>query len=258
VNDAQYKLIVDGARKRGATFPTQADWLEFKAAIDAAVANDAPALVVGPVAEPRPTGLTDPTAFFAELRNTKAMGPTLSADEVSGCEAILAACAGWRLSWAAYGLATAHLETAGTMQPIKEYGGTAYFRKMYDIEGARPAKARELGNTMPGDGAKYAGRGYVQLTGRTNYKKAGAALGQDMVSTPDLAMRPDIAAAVMVKGMEQGWFTGKRLADYLPAATGTLEQFKAARRIINGQDRALDIARTAIEFQRALTAGGWA
>jgi putative chitinase len=71
-------------------------------------------------------------------------------------------------------------------------------------------------------------------------------------------MRPDIAAAIMVKGMEQGWFTGKRLVDYLPAATGTLDQFKAARRIINGQDRALDIARTAIEFQRALTAGGWA
>lgn len=258
MRDAQYKLIVDGARKRGAEFPTTASWLEFKAAIDAAVNDDAPVLVAVPVAAPPRAGLADPQAFFAELRKSKAMGPTLSAGEVSGCEAILTACKHWRASWAAYGLATAHLETAGTMQPIKEYGGTAYFRRMYDIEGARPAKARELGNTNPGDGAKYAGRGYVQLTGRTNYTKAGAALGHDLAADPDLAMRPDIAAAIMSKGMEQGWFTGKKLADYLPDASGSLEQFKAARRIINGQDRALDIARTALEFQRALTAGGWA
>lgn len=208
--------------------------------------------------EPAGHVLADPSTFFTELRKSKAMGPTLSEEEVSGCEAIVAACKPWRLSWTAYGLATAHLETAGTMQPIKEYGGQAYFRKMYDIEGARPAKASELGNLTPGDGAKYAGRGYVQLTGKSNYQKAGSALGRDLANNPDLAMRPDIAAAIMAQGMEQGWFTGKRLVDYLPGDTGTVDQFKAARRIINGQDRALDIARTAMEFQRALTAGGWA
>lgn len=257
MREGQYKLIVDGARRHGATFPTQADWLDFKAAIDAAFAPASPVELPTPVLPTR-LGLADPTAFFAELRKSTAMGPTLSTEEVSGCEAILTACKPWRLSWTAYGLATAHLETAGTMQPIKEYGGQAYFRKMYDIEGARPAKARELGNLTPGDGAKYAGRGYVQLTGKTNYQKAGAALGHDLVGSPDLAMRPDIAASVMVKGMEQGWFTGKKLADYLPDDTGSLDQFKAARRIINGQDRAMDIARTAMEFQRALTAGGWA
>lgn len=208
--------------------------------------------------EPPSHGLSNAPAFFAELRKSEAMGPTLSAEEVSGCEAILTACKSWRLSWAAYGLATAHLETAGTMQPIKEYGGQAYFRKMYDIEGARPAKARELGNLIPGDGAKYAGRGYVQLTGKANYTKASTVLGHDLVSNPDLAMRPDIAAAIMAQGMEQGWFTGKKLSDYLPSDLGTVDQFKSARRIINGQDRALDIARTAMEFQRALTTGGWA
>lgn len=229
--------------------------LEEVQLLDAAIDR---AFGIAPV-EPPPSashGLTNPNAFFAELRKSKAMGPTLSTEEVSGCEAILAACKSWRLSWAAYGLATAHLETAGTMQPIKEYGGQAYFRKMYDVEGARPAKARELGNLIPGDGAKYAGRGYVQLTGKANYTKASTVLGHDLVSNPDLAMRPDIAAAIMVMGMEQGWFTGKKLADYLPDETATIDQFKAARRIINGQDRALDIARTAMQFQRALTAGG--
>lgn len=262
MKEGQYKLIVDGARRHGATFPTQADWLDFKAAIDAAFGApvEAPPSPETVSEHPTPSALADPPAFFAALRKTKAMGPTLSAEEVEGCEAILAACGGdrWGIAWTSDALATAHLETAGTMHPIKEYGGTAYFRKMYDIEGARPAKARELGNVRPGDGARFAGRGYVQLTGRTNYEKAGAALGHDLVGNPDLAMRPDIAAAIMAKGMANGWFTGKKLADYLPASVATLEQFKAARRIINGQDRALDIARTALEFQRALTAGGWA
>jgi len=50
-------------------------------------------------------------------------------------------------------------ETASTMQPIKEIGNAAYFKRMYDIEGARPAKARELGNIHPGDGAKFCGMG---------------------------------------------------------------------------------------------------
>jgi putative chitinase len=257
MKDAQYKLIVDAARQRGATFPTQATWLEFKAAIDAAVNDDTPTIPVPLADEPLQSGLADAAAFFAKLRNSKAMGPTLSAEEVSGCEAILTACSHWRASWTAYGLATAHLETAGTMQPIKEYGGNAYFRRMYDIEGARPAKARELGNLTPGDGVKYAGRGYVQLTGRANYGKATAVVGHDLVSDPDLALRPDIAALIMTQGMETGLFTGKKLADYLPNSIGTLDQFKAARRIINGQDRALEIARTAIEFQNALEAGRW-
>ena len=253
--DSQYKLIVDGARRHGATFPTQADWLDFKAAIDAAV---------GPPEAPQaperaPEAPFDLPAFFDALRASKALGPTLSESEVNGCEAILAACKGWPASWTAYALATAVVETAGTMQPIKEIGGAAYFRRMYDIEGNRPAKARELGNLTPGDGARYAGRGYVQLTGRRNYGKAAAALGHPLVANPDLAMRPDIAAQIMVQGMEGGWFTGKSLATYLPASgPATLAQFKEARRIINGQDRATEIAGYALEFQKALKAGGWA
>ena len=200
-------------------------------------------------------------AFFDVMRGSKALGPTLSTDEVEGCQAIIEACrqAGYALSWTAYALATAVVETASTMQPIKEFGGTAYFRRMYDIEGSRPAKARELGNLNPGDGARFAGRGYVQLTGRKNYAKAGTALGHDLIGNPDLAMRPDIAAAIMVKGMAGGWFTGRSLAGYLPAnGPGALIQFKEARRIINGQDRAAEIAGYAMECQRALQAGGWA
>src|SRR3546814_6075636 len=63
---------------------------------------------------------------------------------------------------------------------------------MYDIRGDRPAKARELGNLTPGDGAKYAGRGYVQLTGKSNYVKATAKL-REMGFTVDLVAEPDRA-----------------------------------------------------------------
>lgn len=235
--------------------------LEEVRLLDAAI--DRAFAAVEPAPEPATPASTpfNEAAFFDVLRGSKALGPTLSADEVSGCQAIVGACraAGWGLAWSADALATAVVETAGTMQPIKEIGGAAYFRRMYDIEGNRPAKARELGNLTPGDGARYAGRGYVQLTGRKNYLKAGTALGHDLIGNPDLAMRPDIAAAIMVKGMAGAWFTGKGLADYLPAAgPGAFAQFKEARRIINGQDRAAEIAGYALEFQKALQAGGWA
>jgi hypothetical protein len=220
-------------------------------------ANENPA----PAAPPQPTGLGDPQAFFDFLRADKLLGPVLTASEVSGCNAIVAACGaqGWPIADTAYALATAYHETSGTMQPIHEYGGDAYFRRMYDIEGARPEKARELGNLFAGDGIRYAGRGYVQLTGRKNYAKAAAALGVPLEESPDLALQPDIAAAIMVRGMREGWFTARDLDDDLPRqGKATLAQFVASRDIINGRDKADKIAGEAITFQDALARGGWA
>lgn len=202
-------------------------------------------------------GLATPAAFFAAVRSGL-LGPTLTPDEVAGCSAILAACDGWRLSWTAYALATAYHETAHTMQPVHENGGEAYFTRLYDPQGNNPALANRLGNTQPGDGARYAGRGYVQLTGRANYAKAEAELGEPLVAQPDLAMQPVIAARILRAGMSEGWFTAKALKDYLPDDEGTGTQFTQARRIINGQDRAGLISGYAAEFQNALKAGGWA
>lgn len=229
------------------------------ATLDAAEAAPAPEAPHAPAA-PAPAsagGLTSPAEFYAALRSGAVLGPVLTAEEVNGCEAILAACAGkFPASWTAYALATAYHETAGTMQPIKEYGGEAYFRRMYDIQGERPAKARELGNLQPGDGARYAGRGYVQLTGRANYAKAAGKVGAPLVDDPDLAMQPAIAAKIMVDGMRDGWFTGKTLNDYIPA-TPTRQHFTNARRIINGTDKADQIAGQAQVFFAALQAGDW-
>ncbi len=179
----------------------------------------------------------DSARFFARVRLH--FGP-LSQSQVDGFNAVLRALADWPVSWKAYALATAWHETAKTMQPIKEMGGDAYFTRMYDPRGSRPHVAANLGNTKPGDGAKFAGRGYVQLTGRKNYARYGIA------DRPDDAMKPDIAAAIMRDGMAQGIFTSKKLSDYLPG------DYLGARRIINGTDKAKEIAGYAAAFEGAL------
>src|SRR4051794_9557418 len=83
--------------------------------------------------------LSNSQAFFSDLRSGL-LGPTLSESEVEGTNALVKAVgdAGWPLSWAAYGLATAYHETAHTMLPIKEFGGPNYFFRMYDPKGLRP------------------------------------------------------------------------------------------------------------------------
>lgn len=195
--------------------------------------------------------------FFDSVRSG-ILGPTLDQGEVQGCEAILDAMAGLPLSWCAYALATAYHETAHTMQPIAERGGPKYFTRMYDVTGSRPALAHDMGNTTPGDGPRYCGRGFVQLTWKSNYAKAGVKLGVDLVAHPEKAMQIDIAARITREGMVEGWFTGKALRHYLPDARGTLAQYTAARRIINGTDKAELIAGYAMLFEAALIAGGWA
>ena len=202
--------------------------------------------------------MRDPASFFAALRPRPFV--RLEESQVAGFNVLTAAmeAAGWPVAFAAYGLATAMHETAWTMQPIRERGSDDYLKRMYDVDGGRPRIARGLGNSMPGDGVRFAGRGYVQMTGRSNYEKVGERLDLDLVGEPDLALEPDIAARIFVSGMASGWFTGKRLADYLPASgPATYEMFRRARRIVNGTDCDIQIAILALGFQSALSAGGW-
>lgn len=86
---------------------------------------------------------------------------------------------------------------------LKEFGGSLDFRK-YDPKYA-PKKAKILGNVKPGDGAKYKGRGFIQLTGRDNYRKAGAQLGLPLEKHPEMVEDPKIAAQVAV------WFWKHRV-----------------------------------------------
>ena len=76
---------------------------------------------------------------------------------------------------------------------LEEVGTPKYFAKKYDVK-YNPRKAKILGNTNIGDGERYKGRGYLQITGRYNYKTAGKALGLPLEEHPELLARPDIAA----------------------------------------------------------------
>jgi predicted chitinase/GNAT superfamily N-acetyltransferase/transposase-like protein len=79
---------------------------------------------------------------------------------------------------------------------MKEYGGSLDFRK-YDPKYA-PKKAKTLGNKYAGDGNRFKGRGFIQITGRYNYDIAGKAIGVDLIKNPKLAESPVIAAKIAV------------------------------------------------------------
>jgi len=87
-------------------------------------------------------------------------------------------------------------ETAG-FTTLAEVGSNKYMMKRYDKKYA-PVKAKILGNVHKGDGVKYKGRGYLQLTGRYNYALAGEALGLPLEDNPEMVEQPDVAAKVAI------------------------------------------------------------
>ena len=153
---------------------------------------------------------------------------------------IIKECARQGLSKAhtAYVLATAKWETNHTLKPVKE----AYWLS----EAWRKANLRYY---------PWYGRGYVQLTWKENYIKAGKKLGIDLTTNPDKVMEPEVSAKILVTGMKEGWFRGnKKLSDFV--------RFEEMRDIINGDSAKVNkgsgkridvtIADIAREYEKAL------
>jgi putative chitinase len=141
---------------------------------------------------PAPTNTTAPTAGTAVQPAAVQQSPTAAAESTLSRIAQAAGIKGVEL---AQFLAQCAHET-GNFLHLEELGGNRYLAQ-YDPT-VNPAKAKALGNTEAGDGAKYKGRGFIQITGKANYAKAGQALGIDLVNSPELAARPDVAAKIAV------------------------------------------------------------
>jgi hypothetical protein len=147
----------------------------------------------------------------------------------------------------AYILATAAWETNHTFEPVKE----AYY-----LGGKKAENYRKKLRYYP-----YYGRGFVQLTWKENYLKASKYFGKDFVANPDEVMEPETSALILVVGMLEGWFTGKALKDYIDDLDESDKEdfleFYNARRIINGMDKANDIAVLAEKYEKELREAGY-
>ena len=184
--------------------------------------------------------------FFDAIRPQ--FGGRLTSEQVEGLNRLMDATRGLPLAHRAYILATAQHETAHTMQPVRETRAATDASAITILENAW-AKGRLPWVKTPywrrdAEGKSWLGRGYVQLTHRDNYARAGAKLGVDLLTDPNAAMRPAVAAQILVRGMLEGWFTGKKLSDYA--------SYEAMRRVVNGTDRAKAIADLARGYEAAL------
>jgi len=131
--------------------------------------------------------------------------------------------------------------------PIGEYksryntdpGGRAYGK--YDFR-------TDIGNNAEGDGARYKGRGIIQLTGKYNYEKYGPRIGVDLIADPEMANSPFYAVKIMIE-----FLFDKKDRTYEAIAEGNLAQ---ARKLVNGGRHGLDtFVDTYNRMSRLLTVG---
>jgi hypothetical protein len=124
-------------------------------------------------------------------------------------------------------------------------------RFMMEIASGSAYEGRlDLGNTVSGDGRRFKGRGFVQITGRRNYTQWARKLGIDFVSNPEKVAVPQTAAIILVRGMRDGNFTTLKLSDFI---VGSRRNFFETRRIVNGYNRAADIRDIAQAYFNAIT-----
>ena len=113
---------------------------------------------------------------------------------------------------------------SGQLKYVKEIWGPTAAQTRYEGRA-------DLGNTQPGDGSKFRGRGLIQITGRANYKACGEALGLDLIRQPELLEKPQHAC------MSAAWFWASRGLNTL-ADAGQFD--KITQRINGGQNGAAD------------------
>ena len=198
----------------------------------------------------------DRTGFFDAVRATL-YGGRLRQGQVTGLAALLdrferGGETGDR-RFLAYMLATAHHETGGRLQPVRETFAATDAAAIRALDRAF-AEGRLPQVSAPywrrdADGRSWLGGGPVQITHRRNYERMAAMTGIDLVARPERAMEMAVSVEILFIGMLQGAFTGRRLADHFSAGRA---DWPGARRIVNGLDRAERVAGYGRAFFAAL------
>ncbi|MDX6806590.1 glycoside hydrolase family 19 protein [Terrihabitans rhizophilus] len=190
----------------------------------------------------------DRKTFFAYARRAP-FGNRLSRQQVEGLDALLDEWDSGR-----YGRDARHFsnvcaqvfhETGGRMSPVREGFAAS------DAEARRVVAQRRYGKRDAGTGHVYYGRGAIQLTWAENYRRLGKALELRLYEQPDLALDLRTSALIALKGMAEGLFTGKKLADFFNDAE---DDPVGARAIVNGRDKAALVASYHAQFLGAVTA----
>lgn len=151
-------------------------------------------------------------------------------------------------------LGMAHHETGRTMQPVRETFASSDQQAISRLNRAWGAGSltwvRAPYWIPDANGRSWFGRGFVQITHQANYQKLGNLIGVDLVSDPGVAMHIDVALKTMFVGMRTGAFTGRKLADFF---SSTAEDWRGARKIINGTERADLVASYAKAYYAAIS-----
>lgn len=133
--------------------------------------------------------------------------------------------------------ATVAIETARTFRPVNEFGG-----KNPDAYYSRYDGRHDLGNVIPGDGARFHGRGHIQLTGRGNYRAASQAAGLDLEAHPEKALEPVISARVFA------WF----FATHRVVEAANAQDWMRVRKRVNGVNKATGLPNGWPEFNECV------
>ncbi|MEW9616012.1 glycoside hydrolase family 19 protein [Shinella sp. S4-D37] len=198
----------------------------------------------------------DRKAFFDAARGTL-YGGRLARAQVAGLTALLDRFEQGGETrdrrFLAYMLATAHHETGGRLQPVREtFAATdeaAIDRLDRAFAAGRLPQVSAPYWRRDGEGKSWLGRGLVQITHRRNYARLAVLTGIDLVGRPELATETAAAVEILFVGMLRGAFTGRRLADHFSDARA---DWVGARRIVNGLDRAEKVAGYGRAFFAAL------
>jgi predicted chitinase len=131
----------------------------------------------------------------------------------------------------------------GALATVRVEVGRDFKSKKEFSSGEQYEGTTTLGNTQPGDGAKYKGRGFIQLTGRYNYTSYGNKLGIDLVNNPDLALETEIAGKIFAlyfkeKNVQEAcdsgdWLTARKKVNGVNPSTGKPNGWNEFQNIIN-------------------------